>query len=374
MIAEHVLEPARPGVGRSSSGAVSFTWKDVDRLTAGELDELEHLGRVSATAHALQTPQFAGFANAAVARPIIVLARDAAGLAGYWTGFFEQERGHPHWLYKAMFRSGPVLRDGLGEARETGLLQRFILAAEDAAEENGAVRQVVTSETLYGDAFCELMPPHGYRRDDGWATYVVELDRPLDDIWQSLDAKLRRSINTGRNRGVSVEEAREPTPVREFAAMLSERLVEGDMPIPLPSDYAERCMSLGEAQQAYTLIATHEGSVVGGKLDLIHGAMALSFQTAAMRGPLRVGDLLAWEEIAHAHARCARSLDLLGIRLDADPGSRQDGIRSFKEKFGGTLVQTPVFDRRLQPRGVKGLVVSAARLLRSRRRSAEAPR
>jgi hypothetical protein len=366
MIAEHVLALPPSACEVSGTGTASFSWKSVDDLSTQEIAEIEHLNRVSETAHPLQAPQFACFANAARPRPVVLLATDDRGLAGHWTGFFEQERGHPAWVYKIMFRSGPVLRDALQETITSNLLRRFVLAAEEAAIASGAMWQVVTSETVYGDAFSGMMPDHGYRLDDGWATYVIDLDRPLDDIWQSLDGKLRRSINTGRNRRVEVATSQDVSQLKSFAGMLSERLLEGEMPIPLPNDYAERCIALAEAAQAYTLIAQHEGRIVGGKLEIAQGPLVISFQTVASRGSLRVGDLLAWEEIAHAHARGARSLDLLGIRMDAGAGSRQDGIRSFKEKFGGRMVPTPVFARRLPVRGIKGLAVSTARLLRGR--------
>lgn len=336
--------------------------RSVAALSATERAELAALVSESATAYALQTPAVSLLANAAAAEPFVVTARDASGLAGSWTGFFEQSIDRPAWVFKAMFRSGPVLREGLSPAEAAALTRALIEAGEAHAVHSGAMRMTVTSEAVYGTALDPVMDTLGYERHGQWATYLIDLRRPLDNIWEGIDAKVRRSVRTSEKRGVTVEVSDAMDDLRAFQAILDDALKAGNMPVPLPIDYAERCKALIDAGSAYVLIARHEGEVVGGKLDITDGAMAVSYNTAAIRGPSRCGDLLAWQEIVIARERGHASLDLLGAELEAE--GMGEGITSFKAKWGGDLLATPAYAKTLPVKGLRGVARSLAKLVR----------
>ena len=343
---------------------LDFQALPLDALDVSQRSAIGSLAAQSDSAHPLQTAAFTRFAQASSAEPFVILATDTKGLLGYWFGFFETERNRPRWLFKQVMRSGPVLRPGLQPAPERSLLSTFVLRAEDHGVATGATRIVVTSETGYGARLDGTMLELGYAHEAAWATYVCDLTRPIDSIWDGLDGKVKRSIKTSERRGVTVSVSNDSSDLNAFAALLGTTLRAGGMPVPLATDYAARCIAMANAGFAYAIIARCEDRVVGGKLEIAAGDAVLSFHTAAEKSNLRCGDLLAWKEIEIAHARGYRSLDLLSVDLATETDPKQEGIRSFKAKWGGDLIETPVYTRRLPVRGARGAVVRLARLFR----------
>lgn len=345
------------------ASSVEFIALPLHELDKRRLKELEALGSVSPTAHPLQTAAFVRFAHAARPQPFAILAEDGRGLVGCWLGSFESERNRPGWLFKAVLRSGPVLRPALEPGAKDVLVREFIYRAEEYGVSQGATRIVVTSETVYGAGLGHVMAELGYRPDAAeWATYVFDLERPIEDIWQGLDPKARRSVMASERRGVSVSVTQDLSDIRAFRSMLDSTLRAGGMPIPLAKDFAESCLQMISEGHAYVIVAKHDGQVVGGKLEVTGGDLVLSFHTSAAKGSLRCGDLLAWKEIEFAKERGFRSLDLLSIALGAESGPKQEGIRRFKAKWGGDQIATPVYTRRLPVHGLRGTVVKLARL------------
>jgi lipid II:glycine glycyltransferase (peptidoglycan interpeptide bridge formation enzyme) len=50
-------------------------------------------------------------------------------------------------------------------------------------------------------------------------------------------------------------------------------------------------------------------------------------------------NLLTWEAMRSFRAEGVKRYDFVGTRINPEPGSKQEGLKMFKERFGGDLMQ-----------------------------------
>ena len=73
--------------------------------------------------------------------------------------------------------------------------------------------------------------------------------------------------------------------------------------------------------------------------------------------------LLMWQAMLELRALGVKQFNFTGVRIDPEKGSKQEGILTFKMRFGGTLVQGYMWKYSFRP--VKFAAYSlAVRLLR----------
>ena len=332
----------------------------LESVSESQFRQIASLSAESPVAHPLQTVEFVVSASAADRSPFALLATDESGLVDFWLGFLEQYRRWPIRLHKAMLRSGPVLRSDVTGSAANALIQGLVRELLPYNVAGGATKVVVTSETVHGADLHQALSTAGFDRKE-LATYLIDLQPPLEEIWSAVEPKARRSVKVSERRGVSVGLTESPEDIRDFGTMLGKILESGGMPIPLPGDYNERCLRLIRASTGWVIAAKDAGRIVGGKLVVAAGDMAVSYHTSAVKGSLRSGDLLAWSEIALAKEMAFKTLDLLSVELEAEPGSRQEGILKFKAKWGGSLIMTPVFSRELPLAGWRKVLRTLSR-------------
>ena len=74
-------------------------------------------------------------------------------------------------------------------------------------------------------------------------------------------------------------------------------------------------------------------------------------------------NLLNWEAMLHFKRRGAKRFDFMGGRIDPAKGSKQEGIMTFKQRFGGQLKQGFMWKLPLRPLGAYAYSVGV-RILR----------
>lgn len=321
---------------------------------AAPAESLDRLLRESPDAHPLQTPAYVRFAADERRPPFALLAWRGDEPAAAWLASFQSYRRAGVRRFVLTARSPPVFARWLDREAKRGLLLRLVQALRD--QRAGARKVVVTAETGAVEEVAPALAAAGFRRQE-LATFVIDLRPPMEEVLARVDAAARRSAQASVRRGVSVAPATSDAEAAAFAAILAEVLAEGGVPVPPPADYARRLSELSEAMPARLLLARHQGEVVGGTLLVGQGDLALCYQTAVRAKGLRCGDLLMWELLREAKRLGFQQLDLLSVEVDAPAGSRAAGIRSFKAKWGGHLVETPFFVYESPPSALRRLVM-----------------
>lgn len=332
--------------GVSTAMAVSQRARVIpaDECDASLHKAIDGLDRQSPFAHPFQTEAFAALSNTDPARPhYVVLVEDAKGLAAYWWGYFVRYRAAPWPRSAAWARSGPVLRQDLATARSV-LLPELVATLKAHVRKQRVGWILVTAEALYSEGLEDACVGAGFKRRDV-ATYVIDLSLPTDELWRRLDPRLRRSVNKAKKLGVVVEEAISDDDIRSYYRLDVERAaVPGELPAPEDA-YVRGVRGLLESGQGCLLLAREGQQVVGGSFIPYHGGFAVLHQHAVYPEgrTLRAGDLLYWNSIVAMKEKGCSRFDLVTVEVAPGPGSREEGVRKFKAKWRGTLVETPTY-------------------------------
>lgn len=307
-------------------------------------DAIARLDQQSPLAHPYQTEAFAALSNTDPTRsPYVILAEDGQGLAAFWWGYFVRYRTRPWPRSAGWARSGPVVRPDLVEHRD-GLVAEMLSALKAHVRKQRVGWIVIASEALYGPDLGGLCSAEGFSRRD-LATFVVDLTAPREQLWERIHRNARRKVNQADEQGVVIEEATSDDDIRSFYVLRGERGSAPGEPLPPEDHYVQGCRRLIQSSQGRLLVAKHDGRLLAGSLILCHGGFAADHQAAVSPEGrrLRAGDLLMWHSLlAVKDAGCSR-YDLVTVEVAPSPGSTEAGIRDFKAKWGGDLVETPAY-------------------------------
>ena len=171
------------------------------------------------------------------------------------------------------------------------------------------------------------------------ATRMIDLTQTEEEILAQMKQKGRYNIRVAEKHGVTVENSDD---VDAFYQLISQTGQRDDFTILPQKQYQA---FLDHLTDAFLLIArSSDGVPAAGLMGVrwngtgIYYYGASSYEHRALMAPY----LLQWEAIQHCkQAGCSR-YDLLGIApLEAPSDHPWQGISSFKEKFGGEVIDYP---------------------------------
>lgn len=176
---------------------------------------------------------------------------------------------------------------------------------------------------------------HGYQHEDH-LNFYINLTQPETALWGNIRSSARRNVRKAETMGVVVDEVTEPDglgPAYEVLRAVYKRL---QVPLPDISLFVAALEVLRPAGMMHVFVARLDDTPIGALTLLIHQGVMTYWYTGTLRefSAFRPADLLVW----HALKLGADS----GCRLfDFGGGGRPDeeyGVRDFKAKFGGELV------------------------------------
>jgi hypothetical protein len=105
-------------------------------------------------------------------------------------------------------------------------------------------------------------------------------------------------------------------------------------------DYAEFCRVVhGLGEYVQVLVADHNGVAQCAAVIPFSGHSAYYMHGGSVAKPvLGASNLLQWEAMRRFREMGVRRYNFFGARLAPQRGSKAEGIRKFKERFGGELV------------------------------------
>ncbi len=305
------------------------------------------IDETSPLAHPFQTEAFAALFNTDPDRShFAIAAEDASGLAAYWWGYFARYNDGLIPRANAWVRSGPVVRADLADERDH-VLSLMLPEWRRHLGRQGVGRGIFTSEALYSSNCDGCCLAGGLTRYD-LQTYLIDLMPSEDDLSKNLDQRSRWSANRARKNGVVVEDAASDEDVRAYYRLYTETgSVPGSGP-PSGEQFVRGFRRLRDEGKARIIVARHDGDMVAGSFFPCHGGLAMQHQTALSDEgrKLNAGSVLLWESMLSFKKSGFRALDLISVEVAPPAGSREAGVREFKSKWGGQLLDTPVYQYR----------------------------
>jgi lipid II:glycine glycyltransferase (peptidoglycan interpeptide bridge formation enzyme) len=203
----------------------------------------------------------------------------------------------------------------------------------------GAPRDAVFTEirnVTDGGRLAPSLAAYGFRHE-AHLNFLVDLDAGEDDIWARIAPAARRNIRKATRMGVTIEEATGPAAIETGYGVLREVYRRIRVPPPDLSLFRAAHRILGPLGRFQLLLARRGSEPIGVMTLLFHAGVVTYWYTGTLREQtaLRVGDLLVWTAIEAGRSHGYRLLDLGGAGRPNEPY----GVRDFKAKFGGTLVE-----------------------------------
>ncbi len=178
------------------------------------------------------------------------------------------------------------------------------------------------------------------RHEHPSTTRILDLTQPEDSILAQMHQKGRYNIRVAERHGVQVRQGTTDD-VPAFYKLLKGTAGRDGFGIHPQAHYGR---FLTDLKNSFFLLATHERKTVAGLLGVTWNNTGFYYYGASDHGSraLMAPYLLQWEAMKYSKEQGCATYDLLGIAPpDAGLGHPWQGISSFKEKFGGTVVTYP---------------------------------
>lgn len=193
-----------------------------------------------------------------------------------------------------------------------------------------------------------------------YGTYIIDISQPEETLWSNLNSSHRRKVRLAIKNGVQIRSGMEYLKVvYELVRDTFKRSNLGFMGFGAFKRYI-----LGLNENVKILVADYQGAIQGCVVIPFSNHSAYYVYGGSVPKPLTgATNLLHWEAIQMFRKLGVKRYDFVGVRINPDKGSKQEGLMAFKERFGGQLVEGYMWKYSLHP--LKYAVYSlAVRILR----------
>ena len=165
-------------------------------------------------------------------------------------------------------------------------------------------------------------------------TYILNLDRNVDDIWKNLNKKCRNMIRKAEKSNVKIIEGDKKECLEEYYKMVKDTYKKSNTKPPISMKYYQMVFDvLYQKKQLKVLFAEYDGKVVAGAIfpyfdNRIYYWDGASYQEYNKVAP---NNLIQWHLIEWAVENGFKVYDMIGANIPS--------IAKFKASFGGDMVK-----------------------------------
>jgi serine/alanine adding enzyme len=181
-----------------------------------------------------------------------------------------------------------------------------------------------------------ILTGHGFVYEDH-LNYLVNLGRSEEGIMQSMSRGTRKKIRRGLRRGqVTIEEANRPEQVGTCYELLDKTYARARVPLAARSLFEAAFEVLHSRGMVKFLLARVDNTYVATSVELIYKDVIYGWYGGMDReyGEYLPNELLTWYILSWGAKNGYRMYDFGG----AGKPDEEYGVRDFKAKFGGELV------------------------------------
>lgn len=169
-----------------------------------------------------------------------------------------------------------------------------------------------------------------------YGTYIIKLDQPEDEIFGNFSSSHRRKVRVAQKSGVRIKSGLEY--LETAYALVRETF--GRSKMSFMSLNAFRRMVEGLGENIKILVAIHEEKIQACVVLPFSRHCAYYVYGGSIPKPISgATNLLHWEAMRLFRDLGVKRYDFVGVRIRPEKGSKQEGLKMFKERFGGQLVQ-----------------------------------
>ncbi len=274
---------------------------------------------------------------------------------------FERTKGHTPTLWAARDAAGNVqaLLLPVQITLKSGLMRRLtsravaygsVLCAPGPPGQQAlaallpAYKQAVKGQVLFTELrnlsdLSDLQPvlqANGFDYEDH-LNFLIDLDRPLKEVMQSIGSRTRKNIRRGLRRAeVTIEEIEQPAQLAEWYRLLTKTYKQAGVPLADASLFKAAFDLLYPRGMVKFLLAQVGDDCAAGSVELVFKDVIYGWYGGLDReyGRYMPNEMLIWHIFEWGVENDCRMYDFGG----AGKPDEDYGVRDFKAKFGGELV------------------------------------
>lgn len=169
-----------------------------------------------------------------------------------------------------------------------------------------------------------------------YGTYIIDLTQSEEVLWNNLHQKHRNVIRNAINKGVEIKYV--ISNVYDMYELIRDTHRRSAQSFINYETFYRRVIGFGHNIAFIT--AYYQNEIQGCAIIPFSDYSAYYLYGGSIAKPLTGAmNLLQWDAIKHFHNQGVKRYNFVGVRIKPDKGSKQEGLRRFKERFGGQLVQ-----------------------------------
>lgn len=289
-----------------------------------------------------QTPQmFAAYGATKNYQPIVMACYEEDSLVGILLAVVQKE--YKGLLGKLSARSiiwgGPLVRDN-----DIGILQDLMNEYNRIVKYKAIytqIRNIYIMDWAKND-FKKL----GYDFEEHLNIFI-DLNKSEDELWKEVHSKRKNEIRRASKEGTSFTEFSDCDALKKSWPILKDVYQRAKLPLPDISLFQNILVSEGVSAPLKIFAALNNGQWIGVLLALCWRERVINWYAGAFQKDLSKypNDLLPWEVILWAKRNGYKLFDFGGAGKPGIPY----GVRDFKLKFGGELVNFGRFQKTHKP-------------------------
>lgn len=192
--------------------------------------------------------------------------------------------------------------------------------------------------------FRESFESSGYFFEDH-QDILIDLTRGVDSIWENIHKNRKKEIKNGLKKGLIVTQVclTEQDILHDLYDLLHKLYKRIKLPVPPLSFFISAVKNLEKTGYLKTFVAKVEEKIVGFRMILTYGGLIYDWYAASDQNYLnyRPNDVLPWEILKWGCENKYERFDFGG----AGKPNEAYGVRDYKLKFGGSLVNYGRYNR-----------------------------
>lgn len=179
-----------------------------------------------------------------------------------------------------------------------------------------------------------------------YGTYIIDLSQPEETLWSNLSSSHRRKIRLATKEGVQIKGGLDY--LKTAYELVRDTFKRSRLGFMSYEAFRRYVLSLGE--NVKILVADHHGTVQGCIVVPYSNHTAYYVYGGSIPEPATgATNLLHWEAMRQFRTLGVKRYDFVGVRINPDKGSKQEGLLMFKQRFGGRLSQGYMWKYPLSP-------------------------
>jgi len=219
-------------------------------------------------------------------------------------------------------------------AQDKNTAKKLVLQCQEAAQALDVdFIEIRSPDSQYFDSLEE----HGFVRRDDYFTFVMRLDRRIEEIWKGIGDKTRNRVRKAEKSGVQIVEATNKSDLKVFYLLYQKTMKRLGSP-PQPYRFFEGIWDSFYPDNMIMPLARYDGKYIAGGLSFLHGNVMHAAYGASNEeyNKLAANVLIEWYSMERGHEKGCQYLDLGRTR-------ENEGTVQFKKRWGGDLVKMPYF-------------------------------